>query len=55
MQALKCVDQLVGVTTAKHLIHQAIVGGGLIARVGLFERVPVIGKKLFEDTPVPGG
>ena len=27
---------------------------GIVTRMGLFEDVPVIGKDLLEDTPVPG-
>jgi hypothetical protein len=55
LAAVVDVPHLVRVPTAKHLIHQAIVVGGLIARVSLFELIPVIGKELFEDTPVPSG
>src|SRR5713101_620006 len=46
---------LVRVATRQHLGHQAIVVGGLIPRMGALKRVPVIGKDLLEDTPVPRG
>lgn len=48
------VTYFVWVTTPEHLGYQAIVIGGLIARMGVLEHVPVIGKVLFEATPAPG-
>src|SRR5215218_9060771 len=33
----------------------SIVGGGLITRMGVGEPVPVLGKDLFENVPVPRG
>ena len=37
----------------KHLAHQIIVIGGLIPRMGVLKRLPVIGKDLLKDAPVP--
>src|SRR6266446_6178221 len=41
--------------TREHFRHQASVIGGLIARMGVLKRLPMIGKDLLEDTPVPRG
>src|SRR5262245_45845123 len=41
--------------TREHLRHQTAVIGGLIARMSVLKRLPVIGKALLEDPPVPGG
>src|SRR5713101_9072596 len=49
------VPHLFRVATPKHLGHQAIVIRGLIPRMGVLKRLPVIGKDLLEDTPVPRG
>src|SRR2546426_3211319 len=49
------IAHLVRVATRQHLGHEAIVVGGLIPRVGALKRVPVLGKDLLEDTPVPRG
>src|SRR5262249_23451160 len=46
---------LLRIATREHLRDQAIVVGHLIARRDALKRVPVIGKDLFEDTPVPRG
>src|SRR5215471_17139248 len=32
-----------------------MIGGGLIARMGVGEAIPVVGKDLLEDVPVPRG
>ena len=56
LQAAVCeVAYLLRVATREHRGHQAIVVGGLIPRMGALKRVPVIGKDLLEDTPVPRG
>src|SRR5712692_6889276 len=49
------VPHLFRVATPKHLGHQAIIVRRLITRMGVLKRVPVIGKDLLEDTPVPRG
>ena len=43
------------VTTVKHLGHQIIVVGRLVTRMGLLERLPVIGTDVLKDTPGPCG
>src|SRR5205823_13565019 len=53
--AILDIAHLHGGTTVKHLAHEFIVIGSLIARMGLLERRPVIGKDLLKDTPVPCG
>jgi hypothetical protein len=40
-----------GVATHQHLGHQAIVVRRLVAWMGVWKRVPVLGKDLLEDTP----
>ena len=49
------VADLLRIATRQHLRDQASVVGRLIARIGALKRLPVIGKNLFEDTPVPHG
>src|SRR5678815_249356 len=49
------VPDLRGVATGEHLAHQIIVIGGLIPRMGVLKRLPLIGKDLLKDAPVPGG
>src|SRR5689334_25382846 len=49
------VPALFRIATREHLRHQTVVIGGLIARMGVLKRLPVIGKDLLKDTPVPGG
>src|SRR5439155_25386756 len=53
--AILDVPDLFRIATHEHLRHQTIVIGGLIARMGVLKRLPVIGKDLLKDTPVPGG
>src|SRR5215470_16827343 len=47
------IAHLFRVATRQHLGHQALVVGGLIAGMGMGKRLPVLGKALLEDTPVP--
>jgi hypothetical protein len=47
------IAHLFRVATRQHLSHQALVVERLVARMGVGKRVPVIGKDLLEDTPVP--
>src|SRR5215813_2474776 len=49
------IPRLFRVATRQHLGHQALVVGRLVARMGVGKRVPVIGKDLMKDTPVPRG
>src|SRR6266568_1377669 len=49
------VPHLFRVATPQHLGHQAIIIRRLVTRMGVLKRVPVIGKDLLEDTPVPRG
>src|SRR5919109_885866 len=49
------IAHLFRVATRHHLRHQALVVGRLVARMGVGERVPVLGKDLLEDTPIPRG
>src|SRR6266478_5390906 len=53
--AILDVPHLCRIATREHLRHQTVVIGGLIARMGVLKRLPVIGKDLLKDTPVPGG
>ena len=47
------VADLLRIATRQHLGHQAIIIGCLVARMGVLKGVPVLGKDLLEDTPVP--
>src|SRR5262252_8260377 len=47
------VADLRGVATGEHLAHQTIVIGGLITRMGVLKRLPVLSKDLLKDAPVP--
>src|SRR5215470_9266997 len=49
------VPHLVRVATRQHLGHQVIIVSRLVARMGVLKRLPMIGKDLLKDTPVPGG
>src|SRR5256712_1866480 len=49
------IAHLLGVATRQHLGHQIMIVGGLIARMGVGEALPVVGKDLLEDVPVPCG
>src|SRR2546421_12085072 len=53
--AILDVPDLFRIATRQHLRHQTVVIGGLIARMGVLQRLPVLGKDLLKDTPVPGG
>src|SRR5712691_11427359 len=49
------IAHLFRIATRQHLGHQTLVVERLVARMGVGKRVPVIGKDLLEDTPVPRG
>src|SRR2546423_14470388 len=55
LAAVLDIAHLVWVTTGQHLGDQALVVGRLIPWMSTLKRVPVIGKDLLEDTPVPRG
>jgi hypothetical protein len=48
------IAHVVGITAVEHLLHEAVIVRRVIARAQLFKPLPVIGKDLFEDAPVPG-
>src|SRR6266581_5092471 len=49
------LPHLVRIATRQHLGHQIMIVGGLITQMGVGESVPVVGKDLLEDVPVPRG
>src|SRR5713101_6677837 len=55
LAAVFAIPHLVRIATRQHLGHQIIIVGCLIARMGVGESVPVVGKDLLEDVPVPRG
>ena len=54
LTAILDIAHLVGVAAVEHLLHKTVIIAGVVARVDLFEAVPVIDKDLLEDVPVPG-
>ena len=48
------IAHVVGVATIEHLGHETVIVCRLITGTKAFELIPVIGKDLLEDTPVPG-
>ena len=42
---------LLGIPAPKHLVHEPIIVARIVARVDVFESVPVLGKDLFEEVP----
>jgi len=49
------VPHFLRVAASQHLGHQIIVVCRLVAWMGVLKRLPVVGKDLFEDAPVPRG
>src|SRR5207247_689961 len=43
------------VSAGKQLVDEAIIVARIIARIDAFEPVPMLGKDLLEDVPVPRG
>jgi hypothetical protein len=43
---------LVGIATVEHLLSETVIVAGIVARVDVFEALPVIDKDLFEDVGV---
>src|SRR6266568_3107027 len=52
--AILDVPDLFRIATREHPRHQTSVIRRLIPRMGVLKRLPVIGKDLLKDTPVPG-
>jgi hypothetical protein len=46
------IPHLLRVTTRKHLVHETVIVAGIVARIDVFESIPVIDKDLLEDAPV---
>src|SRR5215510_12757099 len=42
---------LLGIPAPEHLVHEAVIVARMIARVDVFETVPVLGEDLFEEVP----
>src|ERR1700720_2080069 len=42
---------LLGIPAPEPLVHEAIIVACIVARVDVFESVPVLGKDLFEEVP----
>src|SRR6266403_4928599 len=55
LAAVFAIPHLFRIATRQHLGHQIMIVGGLIARMGVGESIPVVGKDLLEDVPVPCG
>ena len=53
LTAILDIAHLVGVAAVEHLLHKTVIIAGVVARLDLFEAVPVIDKDLLEDVPVP--
>jgi hypothetical protein len=52
LTAILEIPHLVGIPAAEHLVHETIIVAGIVARIDVFEAIPVIDKDLFEDVPV---
>jgi hypothetical protein len=46
------IAHLVGIATVEHLLYETVIVAGIVARVDVFEAIPVIDKDLFEDVGV---
>src|SRR5438034_6118049 len=55
LAAIFDIPHLFRIATRQHLGYQIIIVGCLIAWMGVGESVPVVGKDLLEDVPVPRG
>ena len=51
--AILDIAHLVGLAAVEHLLHKTVIIAGVVARVDLFEAVPVINEDLLKDVPVP--
>ena len=54
-EAVFDITHLLQAATPEHLGHQALIVGRLVARMGVCEPIPVLGKDLLEDVPAPRG
>ena len=55
LTAILDITHLVGIPAAEHLVHETIIVAGIVARVDVFEPLPVLDKDLLEDVPVLSG
>ena len=55
LTAILDITHLIRIATAQHLLHKAVVIASVVARMALFEDVPMIRKDLLEDVPMPPG
>src|SRR5882724_8081416 len=46
------IPHLVGMAAVEHLVNETVIVAGIVARVDVFEAIPVIDKDLFEDVGV---
>src|SRR6266478_85598 len=46
------IPHRVGMAAVEHLVNETVIGAGIVARVDVFEAIPVIDKDLFEDVGV---
>jgi len=46
------IPHLVGMATVEHLVYETVIVAGMVARVDVFEAIPVIDKDLCEDVGV---
>src|SRR6266704_4516241 len=46
------IPHLVGIAAVEHLVNETVIVAGIVARVDVFEAIPVIDKDLFEDVGV---
>jgi hypothetical protein len=53
--AVFAIAHLLRVATRKHLGHQPLLVGCLVARLGVWEPLPVLAKDLLEAVPGPRG
>src|SRR5919106_1897978 len=53
LTAILDIAHPVGIAAVQHLLHKTVIIAGVVARIDLFEAVPVIDTDLLEDVPVP--
>jgi hypothetical protein len=46
------IPHLVGIAAVEHLVNETVIVAGIVARVDVFEAIPVIDKDLFENVGV---
>jgi len=52
LTAILDIAHLIRIAAREHLVHKPIVVAGIVARMDVFEPLPVLDKDLFEDVPV---